>query len=223
MKEYSNWLDLIDILQNDLKLDVYPGGYSAMIGWYHQHEGRFKYIFEYIYGTETNKIPRVLLEQEKWGRKFYLIDSSYFPKDIGMNIINTFGYKIKIASKERALLEMTARVGQYSDIERVFEYYTDLADNLDSKNYQELLEKCTSESLRRLGLFLAEESESLYYPKLELDKIPLSLDKNRDYSFNEYGSNHVPKYNIQVPANLILDICEYIPAYARELYSEGAV
>ena len=25
------------------------------------------------------------------------------------------------------------------------------------------------------------------------------LDKNRDYSFNEDGSNHIPKYNIQVP------------------------
>ena len=84
------------------------------------------------------------MEQEKWSRKFYLIDSSYFPKDIGITKIETFGYSIKIPSKERAILEMTARVGLYSDIERVFEYYTDLADNLDPKNYPELLEKCNA-------------------------------------------------------------------------------
>ena len=42
----DRWLKLIDILQNDLNLDVYPGGYSAITGWYHRHDFIFHPIIE---------------------------------------------------------------------------------------------------------------------------------------------------------------------------------
>ena len=220
-EERSNWLELIDIVQNKLKLDVYPGGYSAMIGWYHQHEGRFRYILEYLYGKDVSKIPKELLKQEKWERDFYLMDCNYFPKDLEMKKIKSFNYSIKIPNVERAILEMADGIGVSTSMERVYEYYSDLGGCLDSINYQELLENCSSERLRRVGLFLAEESESSYYPKLNLKKIPLDLDKNRDYSFNEDFSNHILNYNMQTPGNLIIEICKYLPNHLKEHYQEN--
>lgn len=82
--------------------------------------------------------------------------------------------------------------------------------------YQKLLESCTSEKIRRLDLFLSEESESEYYPKLDINKIPLDLNKNVDYSFNQPDSNHIFKYNIEVPTNLNVKICKYDPSYRKE-------
>lgn len=220
-EERTKWLELIELLQNEFKLDVYPGGYTAMINWYHQHDIRFKYTFEYLYGKDVSKIPKKLLEDKKWERSFELVETIHFPKEVGMEQVNTFDYIITIPSQERALLEMVARIGITSNMDSVFEFYTDLAGCLDAKNYQKLLEYCNSERVRRVGLFLAEESGSICSSELDLAKIPLNLKNNQDYSFNEDSANHIIKYNMQVPAQLSVEICKYLPNELKEYYEEN--
>lgn len=53
----GKWLHLIGMLQNKLNLDVYPGGYTAMTGWYDRHDGIFNPIVEDLYGTDVNEVP----------------------------------------------------------------------------------------------------------------------------------------------------------------------
>lgn len=223
LPEQGNWLELIHVLQNDLSLDVYPGGYSAMKNWYHQHAGVFNPIVEDLYGTDVHKIPEELLNRKEWERKFKLYKSDFLPIDLQIHKIKTRNYIIRIPSMERALLEMVDDVGVNNDIERVFEYYTDLAGDLHHKKYQQLLEKCTSERTIRLGLFLAEEGGTDCFPELNLNKIPLSLDKNLDYSFKHKAPNYIFKYNIDVSPNLNIMICEYASFYQKEFLTERAV
>lgn len=71
-----------DILQNDVNLHVYPAGYSAMTGWYHQHDGIINPIIEDLYGTDVDKILSDLLNVKKWEREFDLHQKDYFPKDL---------------------------------------------------------------------------------------------------------------------------------------------
>lgn len=135
------------------------------------------------------------LKIEEWERKIRLFNN-IFSKGLQMELIKTHECVIQIPTQERLLLEMTSRVGIDDTIENIYEYYSDLAGDIDAFKFQELLENCTSERTRRLALFLSEETESLHFPKLNLQKIPLNIEKNWDFTFNDYESNHILKYNL---------------------------
>ena len=186
-------------------LDVYPGGYSGMTNWYHQHNIRFTYedSEETLFGNDVHKIPKELLEVSKWDRAFQLIKFNYFSQKLGLIDINTQGYFIKIPSLERALLEMTYRIGDIYMPEDMDEYYSDLIGRLNVLKLQILLENCTSDKIKRITLFLLEEGGHRHFIKLDTSKISLNLEFNRDYSFDTIETNHVSKYNMQVSTNLI--------------------
>ena len=204
----DQWLKLIDILQNELNLHVYPGGYSAMTGWHHRHNAILNPLTEKLYGTDVHKIPKELLTDNKWKRKFYLYQSDWFPKNLGINKIKTRSYELKIPSLERALLEMVYDISNRTALGVVFEYFLDLPE-LKPKKIQKLLERCTSEKVKRFTLFLAEETCSYFYGKIDTSNIILDLKKNLDVTNGNKFPNHVLKYNIEVPSHLDWENCEY--------------
>ena len=210
----DKWLKLIDILQNELKLDVYPGGSSAMTGWYHRHNWIFNPVMERLYGTDVHKIPKQLLK-ENWGRKFYLYKSDWFPKDLGIDKIKTRSYKLRIPCLERALLEMVYDINNRTTIDRVFNYFLDLPE-IKSKKIQKLLEQCSSEKVKRFGLFLAEETYFDYFKKIDTTNIILNLNENLDITDGHHSPNHVFKYNIEVPGHLDWEACEYKRYYSPD-------
>lgn len=217
----AKWFKLIDILQNDLKLDVYPGGYSAMTSWYHRHAHIYHPSVEDLYGIDVDKIPEKLLKGA-WERKFNLHKFNFFPKDLGINKIKTRGYKLRIPSLERALLEMVYDIGIKTTFNTLFDYFTDLYQiNLNS--FQELLASCTSEKIKRLGLFLAEESGLDYYDKLNLSTIKLNLKKKLDFIPEDKFPKYVPKYNILVPDHINWEICKLKPYHRVDGLSKRAV
>ena len=210
----DKWLRLIDILQNELNLHVYPGGDSAMTGWHHRHAWIFRPTMERLYGTDVHKIPKELLE-ENWECKFYLYKSDWFPRNLGIDKIKTRGYKLKIPSLERALLEMVYDINKKTTIGSVFEYFTDLAQ-LNPEKIQTLLENCTSEKIKRFSLFLIEETCLDFYEEINKTNIVLNLKENLDVTNGHRAPNHVPKYNIEVPGNLEWGTCSYGRYYRTE-------
>ena len=207
----SKWLKLIDILQNELNLDVYPGGDSAMTGWHHRHDAIFYPTTEDLYGIDVHKIPNELLK-ENWERKFYLYENNFLPKNLGIHKIKTQGYKLRIPSVERALLEMVYDVNIRLSFDTIFEYFDDL-HWINPRHFQELLEACTSDKVKRLSLFLAEESCFDYYDKIDLSKIKLDLTNKIDWVEFDNFPNHVPKYNMEVPGYLNWNRCKHEPYY----------
>lgn len=195
---HSKFLELIEFLQKKLKLDVYLGGFSAMTGFYHQHEIIFHPFYEHLYGTDINKIPENLLKDKRWERKFSFFKNSLLPKELQMIEVESYKYKIEIPTKERCLFEMTAQGGIKFDVDDIYEYYGDFYNDIDHKKFQELLEHSTSERTNRLGLFLLEATNPEIFSKISLSKVNLNLTENRDYSFNHIQAKHIPKYNIQI-------------------------
>lgn len=207
-KGEDKWLKFIDILQNKLKLDVYPGGYSAMTGWYHRHYGIFRYHVEDLYGLDTNKIPLSLLK-ENWERKFNFYKNDFLPINLGMLKIKTRKYKLIIPSVERALLEMIYGLNINTSFDFLYDFFSDL-DDLNPKLLQELLENCSSEKIKRLALFLGEEFSFDYYKKLDIRNIGIDVTYNLDYAENSNCPSHIPKYNIEVPGHFDWDVCIHI-------------
>lgn len=193
----SKWLKLIDILQNELNLDVYPGGDSAMTGWHHRHDAIFYPTTEDLYGVDVHKIPNELLK-ENWERKFYLYENTFLPKDLGIHKIKTQGYKLRIPSVERALLEMVYDLDIRLSFDTIFEYFLDV-HWVNPKRFEKLLIACKSEKIKRLAIFLSEETGFEYYEKINFSKIDLNLKQKINYASNENCFLYMPKYNIEVP------------------------
>lgn len=220
-EDKDKWLRAIDIIQNKLKLDVYPGGYSAVTGWYHRHDAILKPTVESLYGSEVDKIPDSILKGA-WERKFYLFETDYFPKNLGVNRIKTRDYILRIPALERGLLEMVYNINIRLSIDTVFNYFSDL-HYVDPKLFQRLLETCTSEKIKRIGLFLADESCFDYYDKINLNNIKLDLTKNIDLASDDVFPNHVAKYNIEVPGHLNWIKCKHEPYYKGRQLSKRAI
>ena len=211
----DQWFRLIDILQNELKLDVYPGGYSAMTGWHYRHDWIFNPSMERLYGTDVDKIPENLLSDKRWKRKFYLYQSDWFPKNLGIDRIKTRGYELRIPCLERSLLEMVYNINKRITIDTVFNYFMDLPQ-INPKKIQKLLEQCSSEKIKRFGLFLAEETYFDYFKKIDSTNIKLNLNKNLDITDGHHSPNYVFKYNIDVPGHLDWEACEYKRYYSPD-------
>ena len=217
----DKWLKLIDILQNELNLDVYPGGYSAMVGWHHRHHSILNPLRERLYGTDVYKVPKELLKGD-WQRKFNFYKNDFFPKKLGIDKIKTRGYQLKIPSLERSLLEMVYDIDNRTTIDSVFVYFLDLPE-INPKLFQQLLERCTSEKVKRFGLFLAEETFYDYFKEMDTTNIRLNLKENLDVTDGHRFPNHVPKYNIEVPGHLDWEACEYERYYRTKQIPARAI
>lgn len=230
MKEKSCWIDpkkdkwlkLIDILQNDLNLDVYPGGDSGMTGWHHRHDWICHPTTEYLYGTDVDKIPKGLLNKKKWKREFFLFNSDYFPKNLGIDKVKTRGYVLRIPSLERSLLEMIDMIGKGLSIDTVYEYFGDLG-YLNPKLTQKLIENCTSEKIKRIALFLMEEISYEYYAEIDPSKVKLDLSEKIDLVPYGKSGDHIFKYNICVASYLELNSCKHERYYKERKRTARAV
>lgn len=195
-KMFYKWMDLVSILQNELKLDVYPGGYSALEWQHHYHYLRAEFTYEKLYGTQVDDIPRELLKKD-WGREFYLYKNDFLPKNIGFRIDHSLGYPIRYPNLERALLEYIHDIGITESFWAVDEFYADIAV-LDPDKFQVLLEKCISNKVKKIFAFLSEQHSDGYRKEIDFSKINFSTKEFTDYSFGD-PYLYIDDYNMKVP------------------------
>lgn len=159
-KEFYHWMGLVNILQNELELDVYPVGYSVLEWQYHSHYLRGKFTYEKLYGTDINNIPKELLKKD-WGRRFYFYKSNFLPKNIGFRLDHSLGYPIKHPNLERGILEYIYDINITEAFWRIDEFYSDLG-SLSPDKLQVLLERCISNKVKKIFAFLSEQHSDGY-------------------------------------------------------------
>ncbi|MCQ2740141.1 MAG: type IV toxin-antitoxin system AbiEi family antitoxin [bacterium] len=177
-------------LQKQLNLSIHIGGISALNNYYGiTHNISYSDKNTQLFGFRSEKLP-------KWFKTLYGINTqlnctTFLPKDIGLVEIQTGDFKIKVSTLERAVLEMLYLVPEKIMPNEAYQII-ELLITVKPKEFQLLLEKCSSVKVKRLFLYLAELSDHSWFKRLDLSKIDLGKGVREITK----GGKHNSKYNI---------------------------
>lgn len=146
-----------------------------------------------LFAPTTTKIPKWLLANT-WDAEFEIYKSSLFSNDQGLVERSINGVSLKIASPERAALELLYLYPQHQSLNEI----THLIENLTQlrpKVIQLLLEDCYSIKVKRLFLQLSEQFNHPWFSSLDLTKIDLGKGKR----VLAEGGKYFSKYKLSLP------------------------
>ena len=126
-----------------------------------------------------------------YGEDIELNISSFLPKNISITEQNHGDFKTKISSLERAVLEMLYQTPDKITLNEAYQIF-ELLITVKPKEFQVLLEQCTSIKVKRLFLYLAEMVNHNWFKRLDLTKIDLGKGVREITK----GGKHNKKYNI---------------------------
>ncbi|WP_114418440.1 type IV toxin-antitoxin system AbiEi family antitoxin [Marinospirillum perlucidum] len=191
-----DYLGGIYALQTQLGLSVHPAGKTALSlqGKAHYLELATKKI--QLFGGVEDNLP-LWFKKHAWGVTLDCKLSSFLPPDLGLVDFKHKGFKIRISSPARAVLECLYLVPGAQPLVEVFELMEGL-NNLRPASVQKLLETCRSIKVKRLFLYLAEKAGHAWVDYLQLDKVDLGSGKRVITAKGVY----VSKYRITVPREL---------------------
>jgi hypothetical protein len=188
------WVGAVYALQQQLGLDIHPGGKTALALQSAIHNiptGKERVV---LFAQRGEHIP-VWLGKHTWDARVEIVKTNLFSADpeAGMATMPFGDVELKISSRERAMLEvlnsLTGSVGNEP------KYLMDGLATLQPQVVQRLLLACSSVKVKRLFLVLAEESEHAWLGKLDTAKVDLGKG-NRQFARNGYLHQ---KYHITVP------------------------
>ena len=176
-------------LQEQLGLSVHIGGLTALNEQYGiVHNIPFSRK-QQLYGYRGEKIP-------KWFNTLYKDDielslTTFLPKDLSLVEQNHGDFKIKVSSLERSVLEMLYLVPEKVTLNEAYQLIESLTA-VKPKEFQKLLEECTSVKVKRLFLYMVETIGHSWFKKLDIEKINLGKGVREITK----GGKHDKKYNI---------------------------
>ena len=192
--DHITWSGAINALQTQLALPIHIGGKTALhllgLGHFVPMQG-MKDIM--LFAPTATKIPKWLLANT-WDAEFEIYKSSLFSNDQGVIERSINGITLKIASPERAVLELLYLYPQHQSLNEI----THLIENLTQlrpKVVQTLLEDCHSIKAKRLFLHLSEQFSHPWFPNLDITKIDLGKGKR----VLSKGGKYFPKYKLSLP------------------------
>lgn len=170
------WIGLIRLLQEELKLPVHVSGKSALELQGHSHYATLNNRREInLLSYESKLYPRWISKIEKdFELKF--VSSNTFPQEDFLADYEERGIKIKISSRELAILEYIESTDLAFSLETVENYMNSLG-TLRPSILQAVLEKCKSVKAKRVFLYLAEKLSLKFMDELNLEKISLGSGK----------------------------------------------
>jgi hypothetical protein len=182
-------------LQNHLKLPVHIGGLSAL-----NLHGLSHYLREgaitQIFNEYKSSIPSWFRKSEFFEVKIY--NTNFLPADkYSVMKLDVGLYQLKIASPERAILEVLYLCPDEFDLTEAFHLVENLV-SLRPKIMQELLENCNSIKVKRLACFMFEKAGHEWFKRLDLSKINLGSGNRKIVKHGAYNS----KYKIIIPKDL---------------------
>lgn len=190
LDDSANLNGAIYALQKQLNLSIHIGGISALNNYYGiTHNISFSDKNTQLFGFRNEKLPKWF--KTLYGQNTQLNSTTFLPKDIGLIEIQTGDFKIKVSTLERAVLEMLYLVPEKIIPNEAYQII-ELLITVKPKEFQVLLEKCTSVKVKRLFLYLAELSDHSWFKRLDLSKIDLGKGVREIIK----GGKHNPKYNI---------------------------
>lgn len=190
------WEGGLYAVQSQLNLPVHVGGKSALLlkGFGHfipQGKGWELSLF----APPKTKLP-TWFRNHPWEAKPRLVTFHLFETDtdLGFSTQEKGAFSIQVSAPERAVLELLSLVPHEESFEEAMLVMEGLT-TLRPKLVQQLLEACRSIKVRRLFLFLTEESNHPWVKKLDPSRLNLGSGKRviqKDGVFNA-------KYGITVP------------------------
>ena len=113
------------------------------------------------------------------------------PKDLGLVEQNHGDFKTKVSSLERSVLEMLYLVPEKVTLNEAYQLVESLTA-VKPKEFQKLLEECTSVKVKRLFLYMVETIGHSWFKRLDIEKINLGKGVREITK----GGKHNKKYNI---------------------------
>lgn len=176
-------------LQEQLGSSVHIGGLTALNEQYGiVHNIPFSRK-QQLYGYRGEKLP-------KWFNTLYkdsieLNLTTFLPKDLALVEQNNGDFKIKVSSLERSVLEMLYLVPEKVTLNEAYQLIESLTA-VKPKEFQKLLEECTSVKVKRLFLYMVETIGHSWFKRLDIAKINLGKGVREITK----GGKHNKKYNI---------------------------
>lgn len=157
--------------------------------------GNKSYPHAVLFGHSDEKLP-AWFKQHPWKAKIqYTMTRLFGDEDnLGLTDHDRGDYSIKIASPERAMLEVCYDVPDKESFEEAGHLMEGLT-TLRPALVQGLLEKCHSVKAKRLFMYFAEEQNHAWVKKLNLAKVDFGSGKRS----LARGGHYNKKYQIVVP------------------------
>jgi hypothetical protein len=188
------WEGAINALQTQLATPIHIGAKTALhllgLGHFVPMQG-MQHIM--LFAPPTTKIPKWLLANT-WGAEFEIYKSSLFSNEQGLIDRPINGVNLKIASPERAALELLYLYPQHQSLNEIT-YLIENLTQLRPKVIQALLEDCHSIKVKRLFLHLSEQFNHPWFSSLDLTKIDLGRGKR----VLAKGGKYFSKYKLSLP------------------------
>jgi len=172
-----DWYGALFALQNQLGLNVHPGGKTAL-----ELQGYAHYLAEklpaiYLFGLQQERLPKWFLEYD-WGTEIRYAPTSLFSKQIPESFTD---YKHKefsifVSAPERAAMEMLYHIPRKQGFAEASHIMENLA-MLRPQLVQQLLEGCKSVKVKRLFLYFADQHNHEWLSQLNTEKIDLGAGK----------------------------------------------
>ena len=176
-------------LQEQLNLSVHIGSITALNEYHNiMHNIPFERK-QQLFGIRGEKLPKWF--NTLYGKDIELNISSFLPKNISMTEQNHGNFKTKVSSLERAILEMLYQTPDKITLNEAYQIF-ELLITVKPKEFQILLEQCTSIKVNRLFLYLSETVNHNWFKRLDLSKIDLGKGVREITK----GGKHNKKYNI---------------------------
>lgn len=188
-----NWEGALYAVQNQLKLNFYPGGKTALQikGLAHFVPREIKKIF--LFGPPGVRLPSWFKAYD-WKVEIDYSMTTLFNNDLGLTEESFDSFSIRISSAERAIMEMLYLVPQKQTLNESSLIMENLV-GLRPKIVQALLENCNSIKVKRLFMFLAEEHAHQWVSKLDILRFDLGTGKLAIGKGGVYNR----KYKITIP------------------------
>jgi hypothetical protein len=183
-------------LQKQAKMDIHPGGKTALVLLGKAQYLEFKRQSFVLFGNRTEKLPK-WMAMHQWMEDLNYFSSTFLPMNLGMVEKEMEGFTILISGATRAMMECLYLSTNDEDLLECYEIMEGL-NNLRPKQVQDMLVQCTNIKVKRLFLYLAKKVNHAWYNSLELNKIDLGSGKRKLTAHGVY----IPEFRITVPKKL---------------------
>ncbi len=188
------WQGALYCLQTQMNLSAHPGGKTALELHGLTHYIPFKPKID-LFGASKERLP-TWFTKKKWRKTLHYYSFNLFTIDLKKFLVS-FDHKnfsIAISSPELAVFELLSHIPQKQGFKEAIKIFDNLT-TLRSDLVQTLLENCNSIKVKRLFLYLAENSDHFWFKDINVKSVNLGKGKR----VIDVNGKLDKKYNITVP------------------------
>lgn len=146
-------------------------------------------LSKYTKNNWLKKLPKWF--KTLYGQNTELNRTTFLPKNIGFKEQYYGNFSIKIPTLERSILEMLYLVPEKITLNEAYQIIETIT-TVKPKEFEILLEECSSVKVKRLFLYMADEVNFNWFKRLNLTKINLGKGVREITKGGKYNK----KYNI---------------------------